>query len=207
LTEQNWPSQTFDLVARSRNLPVLRQHGSENTRHATKPIHTVRLEGAHPAPRRKSLNLGGNLAAVFLQDEYAATSWLRLNGGVRFTHFAASTSEDVASPRAGAAIRIPKLNWTLRGFYGRFYQAPPLSTVSGPLLRFVLDQGFGIIPLYGERDEERQFGVLIPVHGWTLDIDNFRTHARRLRMRPAFRERSRSPYQELFLALTHAWKI
>jgi len=50
LTEQNWPSQTFDLVARSRNLPVLRQHGSENTRHATRPIHTARLEGADPAP-------------------------------------------------------------------------------------------------------------------------------------------------------------
>src|SRR5439155_8695417 len=50
LTEQNCPSQTFDLVARSRNLPVLRQHGSENTRHATKPIHTARLEGALPAP-------------------------------------------------------------------------------------------------------------------------------------------------------------
>ena len=29
-----------------------------------------------------------------------------------------------------------------------------------------------------ERDEERQFGVTIPMHGWTLDVDNFRTHAR-----------------------------
>jgi len=120
----------------------------------------------------------GNLAAVFLDDEYQATSWLRLNGGVRFTHFGGSVTEDVASPRAGAAIRIPKLNWTVRGFYGRFYQAPPLSTASGPLLRFVLDQGFGFIPLSGERDEEHQFGLMIPVRGWTLDIDNFRTRAR-----------------------------
>jgi hypothetical protein len=120
----------------------------------------------------------GNLQAIFLGDEYQATSWLRLNGGVRLTHFAGSISEKAASPRVGASIRIPKLNWTLRGFYGRFYEAPPLSTASGPLLQFVLDQGFGFIPLHGERDEERQFGVTIPLRGWTFDVDNFRTHAR-----------------------------
>jgi outer membrane receptor protein involved in Fe transport len=120
----------------------------------------------------------GNLEAFFVEDEYQAASWLRLNGGVRVTRFAGSISENATSPRAGAAIRIPNLNWTLRGFYGRFYQAPPLSTVSGPLLDFVLDQGFAFIPLHGERDEERQFGITIPVHGWTLDMDNFRTHAR-----------------------------
>jgi len=120
----------------------------------------------------------GNLEAVFLGDEYQAASWLRLNGGVRLTHFAGSISENAASPRVGAAVSIPKLNWTLRGFYGRFYEAPPLSTASGPLLRFVLDQGFGFIPLHGERDEERQFGVTIPVRRWTFDVDNFRTQAR-----------------------------
>jgi TonB dependent receptor/Carboxypeptidase regulatory-like domain/TonB-dependent Receptor Plug Domain len=120
----------------------------------------------------------GNLEAFFVEDEYQAASWLRLNGGVRVTRFAGSISENAANPRAGAAIVIPRLKWTLRGFYGRFYQAPPLSTVSGPLLDFVLDQGFAFIPLHGERDEERQFGVTIPVHGWSLDVDNFRTHAR-----------------------------
>src|SRR5207244_1950448 len=30
----------------------------------------------------------GNLEAVFLGDEYQVASWLRLNGGVRLTHFA-----------------------------------------------------------------------------------------------------------------------
>ena len=33
-------------------------------------------------------------------------------------------------------------------------------------------------PLHGERDEEHQFGVTIPVRGWTLDIDDFETRAR-----------------------------
>jgi outer membrane receptor protein involved in Fe transport len=125
----------------------------------------------------QSANPTGSLAALFVEDEYQATSWLRLNGGLRLTHFAGSNSENAASPRAGATVRIPRLNWSLRGFYGRFYEAPPLSTVSGPLLGFVLDQGFGFIPLRGERDEERQFGVMIPIRGWTLDVDNFRTRA------------------------------
>jgi outer membrane receptor for ferrienterochelin and colicin len=120
----------------------------------------------------------GNLEAVFVEDEFQATRWLRLNGGIRLTHFAGTLSENAASPRAGTAIRIPKLNWTLRGFYGRFYEAPPLSTAAGPLLDFVLDQGLGFIPLHGERDEERQIGLSIPLRGWTLDVNNFRTHVR-----------------------------
>ncbi|HUE53341.1 MAG TPA: TonB-dependent receptor, partial [Terriglobales bacterium] len=31
--------------------------------------------------------------------------------------------------------------------------------------------------LNGERDEERQFGVTIPFHAWTLDADTFKTNA------------------------------
>lgn len=120
----------------------------------------------------------GNLEAVFAEDEVQVNSWLRLSGGVRLTHFSGTLSENAASPRVGGTIRIPRLNFVLRGFYGRFYQAPPLSTVSGPLLNFVLNQGFGFIPLHGERDEEHQFGVTLPYKGWTLDVDNFRTHAR-----------------------------
>jgi len=46
------------------------------------------------------------------------------------------------------------VNIILHGFYGRFYQAPPLSTLSAPLLRFALTQGVDFIPIRGERDEE-----------------------------------------------------
>ncbi|HEV2176523.1 MAG TPA: TonB-dependent receptor [Terriglobia bacterium] len=119
-----------------------------------------------------------NLEAAFAEDEYQVMSWLRLSGGVRLTHFSGIVSETAANPRVAAAVRIPRLNWVLRGFYGQFYQAPPLSTVSGPLLGFVLNQGFGFVPLHGERDAEHQFGVTIPFKGWTFDADNFRTHAR-----------------------------
>jgi hypothetical protein len=86
--------------------------------------------------------------------------------------------ENATSPRAGFAVQVPRLNWVFRGFYGDFYQAPPLVTFSGPLLQFVQANNLFAIPLHGEQDEEHQFGVTIPLRGWTLDADEFRTHVR-----------------------------
>lgn len=114
---------------------------------------------------------------VYAEDQRKATSWLTLNAGVRQTHFSGAVVENATSPRFGASLRIPKLNWVFRGFYGHFYQAPPLLTVSGPLLQLATSQNLGFVPLRGERDEEHQFGVTIPVRGWTLDADNFLTRA------------------------------
>jgi len=88
-------------------------------------------------------------------------------------------SENAASPRVGASVRIPHLNWVFRAFYGHFYQAPPLATVSGPLLDYITNvQQLAYLPLHGERDEEHQFGVTIPFKGWTLDADTFLTRAK-----------------------------
>jgi len=120
----------------------------------------------------------GNLEALFLEDQYKLTSWLTLSGGVRLTHFDGAITENAASPRVGVALRVPKLNWVLRGSYSRYYQPPPLSTVSGPLLAFALDQGFGFLPLKGERDEQHEFGLAIPLYGWVIDLAHFRTGAR-----------------------------
>jgi Carboxypeptidase regulatory-like domain/TonB dependent receptor-like, beta-barrel/TonB-dependent Receptor Plug Domain len=119
----------------------------------------------------------GSLIAVYAEDQLKATSWLTLNAGVRQTHFSGGVVENTTSPRVGASVRIPKLKWVFRGFYGHFYQAPPLLTASGPLLQFVTAQNLGFVPLHGERDEEHQFGVTIPIRGWTLDADNFLTRA------------------------------
>ena len=121
--------------------------------------------------------VNGSLAALFAEEQFKAASWLTLNGGVRYTHFSGGVTENNTSPRAGVALRIPKVNWVFRGFYGRYYQAPPLITASGPLLQFVTNQNLGFIPLRGERDEESQFGVTIPWKGWSLDADSFRTRA------------------------------
>jgi len=120
----------------------------------------------------------GNLEAGFLQDQFQVTSWLSLNGGLRLTHYAGLLQENGVDPRVGAAIRLPRLGWVLRGFYGRYFQPPPLDTFSGPLERFALQQGVAFLPLHAERDEQYQAGITVPLHKWTLDADIFRTHAR-----------------------------
>ena len=119
----------------------------------------------------------GHMEAVFLEDQYKLWTWLTLTAGARLTHFSGAISENAVSPRVGAAIRIPHLNWVLRGFWGRYYQAPPLSTVTGPLLDYALSAGLGFIPLRGERDQEHQFGLTIPWRGWDLDVNNYHQRA------------------------------
>ncbi len=119
----------------------------------------------------------GQLESLFLEDQYKAFSWLTLIGGVRLTHFGGAISENAADPRLGGSVRIPHLNWVLRGFWGEYYQAPPLSTVSGPLLDYAVSQGLGFIPLRGERDQEHQFGLTIPLRGWSFDVNNYHQRA------------------------------
>ena len=133
-------------------------------------------DGSNPALAERETPRG-SLAALFVQDTFKATSWLTVTGGVRQTRFSGVLVETATSPRVGLAVRVPSLGWTIRGFYGRFYQAPPLLTVSGPLLAFVTDQSLALIPLHGERDQEYQVGVMVPLGGWTLDADVFRTRA------------------------------
>jgi outer membrane receptor protein involved in Fe transport len=120
----------------------------------------------------------GHLEAVFMEDQYKALSWLTLTAGLRLTHFTGEISENAVSPRLGGAIRIPHLNWVLRSFWGRYYQAPPLSTVTGPLLDFAVSQGLGFMPLRGERDQEHQFGLTIPLRGWAIEVNDYHQRAR-----------------------------
>jgi len=126
-----------------------------------------------------SQNPDGSLAAVYVEDQFKVTSWLAVNGGMRQTHFSGGVVENASSPRIGASLRIPKLNWVFRSFYGHFYQAPPLGTLSGPALNDIrAQQQLDFVALRGERDEEHQFGVTIPFKGWVLDADNFLTRAK-----------------------------
>jgi hypothetical protein len=128
-----------------------------------------------------------NLETFYIDDKFNPFSWLTLSAGMRPTRFAegnfAATStaqpvsESAISPRFGAAVTIPKLRWTFRAFYGHYYQAPPIETVSGPLLQYVQQNNVAIVSLHGERDEEHQFGVTIPYRGWVLDADTFKTEA------------------------------
>jgi outer membrane receptor protein involved in Fe transport len=117
----------------------------------------------------------GNLEALFLEDQFKASSWLTFTGGIRLTHFSGGVSENAADPRLGAAIRIPKLNWVLRGAYSYYYQPPPLDTVSGPLLQYAASQGVTFLPLHGERDIQQEYGITIPVRNWVSSVTYFRT--------------------------------
>jgi TonB dependent receptor/Carboxypeptidase regulatory-like domain/TonB-dependent Receptor Plug Domain len=117
----------------------------------------------------------GGVIEEYISDNYKATSWLTLIAGLRETHFQGEFSEDATDPRFGVAVRVPKLNWVFRAFYGRYYQPPPLLTAAGPIVQFANDNNTAFAPLHGERDEEHQFGVQIPLRGWVLDVDTFKT--------------------------------
>jgi len=126
-----------------------------------------------------SIGLNGGLVAEFVSDKFRVNSWLTLIAGLRETEFRASIGENATDPRAGLALKVPRLNWVFRGFYGDFYQAPPLLTAAGlPFLQeLAITQSFSFAPLKGERDKEFQYGVMIPYRGWTLDLDSYRTSA------------------------------
>jgi hypothetical protein len=123
-----------------------------------------------------SIGVNGGVAAEFINDKFKVTPWLTVIAGLRVTQFSdTSISENAADPRFGVAVKVPRLNWVFRGFYGYYYQAPPLSTATPELEQGGKLQGFGFAPLHGERDREWQYGVMIPYHGWTLDADTYQT--------------------------------
>ena len=124
-----------------------------------------------------SIGVTGGVAAEFIDDKFKVTPWLTLIAGLRVTEFSASISETATDPRLGGTIRIPRLNWILRGFYGYYYQAPPLVTATDSLNNVATNSGFAFAPLHGERDIEWQYGITVPYRGWTLDADNFKTRA------------------------------
>jgi outer membrane receptor protein involved in Fe transport len=141
-------------------------------------FHVVYNDGSGTVIPPLTQTPNGSLIAAFIEDQFKPASWLTLNAGLRETHFSGALAENATSPRVGASVRIPKLNWVFRGFYGHFYQAPPLGALSGPALDAIQnEQQLNFARLPGERDEEHQFGVTIPIKGWVLDADHFLSRA------------------------------
>ena len=134
-------------------------------------------DGSGTAPLAENDRASGGMEAFFIDDKFKPFPWLTLSAGMRPTHFSGGMTENSVSPRFGATLSVPRLNWTFRAFYGHYYQAPPLLTVSGPLEQFCNTNSCGFLPLLGERDEEHQFGVTIPYRGWVFDVANFQTNA------------------------------
>jgi hypothetical protein len=133
-------------------------------------------DGSNPNfSQPQTVNVG--VEEVFVEDSYKPATWLTLVGGLRQSHVEAGVVENAIYPRIGASVLIPKLSWVLRGFYGHFYQPPPLTSISGPVLQYANGNNTSFVPLRGERDEEHQFGLQIPFRGWLLDADTFETRA------------------------------
>jgi len=165
---------------------VLRLHAAQNdvqvgvlgfSQHDTDVFNILFNDGSNVPVNEKS-NPSGALEAAYVEDTFKATNRLSFMAGVRQTHFAGGVVENATSPRLGTTLILPGVNWIFRGFWGKFYQAPPLTTLSGPLLQYAQASNLGFLPLHGERDEEYQVGVTIPVDEWTIDIDHFHTEAK-----------------------------
>jgi Carboxypeptidase regulatory-like domain/TonB dependent receptor/TonB-dependent Receptor Plug Domain len=124
-----------------------------------------------------SIGVNGGVVSEFVNDKFKITPWFTLIAGLRLTQFNASISENATDPRFGAALKIPRLNWVFNGFYGYYYQAPPLVTATGPLLDLANGQSLTFSPLHGERDIQWQYGVTIPFRNWTLNANNYETRA------------------------------
>jgi outer membrane cobalamin receptor len=121
---------------------------------------------------REDQRLWATVVSLFADDTFRATPWLTLNTGLRFERFSGTLTEHATTPRLGAAVTVPHVG-VLRGSYNRYYQHPQVATIEGPVLGFALQEGFGFLPLQGERDEIWEVGLGIPIHGWTLDVDAF----------------------------------
>lgn len=122
----------------------------------------------------------GGVGSAYVNEQYQPWQWLTLNAGLRYTYFQGADSEKKLNPRTGGTIQIPRLNWVARGYYGTYFQAPPLYTVGGGVFSASLigSAGFGYSTLKAERDISREFGLTVPFRGWVLDLDHFANNAR-----------------------------
>jgi len=112
--------------------------------------------------------------------------------------------EDKTDPRLGMALHVPKLKLGFpRVRIAVLFKRLRSPRFSGPLLD---STGSGFLPLHGETDEQREFGLAIPVRGWTLDFLQTSNHARNFFDHDAFGS------SNIFLPLTierariHGWE-
>lgn len=135
-------------------------------------------DGSGPSTPNTGANADAGLVELYAGDNLRLGRYITLLGGERFSIYRAGLNETAVYPRIGATVRIPRINWVLRGFYGHFLQPAPVETVSTSVLEYASSLGGGentFTPLRSERDEEHQFGVEIPLRGWMLGVDTFRT--------------------------------
>ena len=134
-------------------------------------------DGSAPSAPNTSANANAGLVEFYISDHLKLGQYVTLLGGERFSIYRAWLNESATYPRIGATVRIPRLNWVLKGFYGHFFQPAPILTVSSSVLNYAGSLGGGentFTAIPSERDEEHQFGIEIPYKGWMLDVDTFK---------------------------------
>ena len=135
-------------------------------------------DGSGPSQPNTSAIANAGLVEFYLSDHLRLGSYVTIQGGERFSIYRAGLNESAIYPRIGATVRVPRLNWVLRGYYGRSFQPAPVQTVSSSVLNYAGSLGGGqdtFTPLKSERDEEHQFGIVIPYRGWMLNVDTFKS--------------------------------
>ncbi len=135
-------------------------------------------DGSGPSTPNTHANANAGIVEFYVGDNLHVSKWVTLLAGERISIYRAVLNETAVYPRIGATVRIPHLNWVLRGFYGHFFQPAPVQTVSTSVLEYASSMPTGentFTPLRSERDEEHQFGIEIPYRGWMLAVDTFQT--------------------------------
>ncbi len=143
-------------------------------------------------------------------DHLRLGQYVTLLGGERFSIYRAELNESATYPRIGATVRIPKLNWVLRGFYGHFFQPAPVLTVSSAALNYATSSPTGenaFTPVPSERDEEHQFGIEIPYRGWRLDVDTFKNRVNNFLDHSCINESNACVAIAVDGALVRAWEM
>jgi hypothetical protein len=138
-------------------------------------------DGSGPSLPDTSAVANAGLVEFYLSDHVRLGSYVTLQAGERISIYRAGINESAFYPRFGATIRIPRLNWVLRGYYGRTFQPAPVQTVSSSVLNYADNIGDGqstFTSLHSEREEEHQFGIEIPYKGWMLNVDTFRNRVK-----------------------------
>lgn len=138
---------------------------------------TVVNDGSAQSQPSTSASANAGIVEFDPSDHLRLGPYVTLLGGMRFSIYRSGLNESAAYPRIGATIKVPRLNWVLRGFYGHFFQPAPVETVSASVLNYANNLPSGenaFTPLPSERDEEHQFGIEIPFKQWTLDVDTFK---------------------------------
>jgi len=131
--------------------------------------------GSYTSQPNTGASANAGLFEFYLSDHLRLGRYFTLLGGERFSFYHAGLDESAIYPRVGATAEIPRLHWVLRGFYGHFFQPAPLETVSSSVLNYASSLPSGentFTPIPSERDEEHQFGIQIPMKGWSLDVAN-----------------------------------